>query len=118
MVHSWTEKEKMAKFLALKTMFEQGMVELPPDQIVRADLTRVRKIIRGSGTAITFPRTSDGRHCDYAPCTAMALARYWQTDQDAEEATANLRRMSEQEADIFKRIIDRSKKDDGWGFSW
>ena len=117
-VHSWTEKEKMAKFLALKTMFEQGMIELPPDQVVRADLTRVRKIIRGSGAAITFPRTSDGRHCDYAPCAAMALARYWQTDEDAEDAAVGLRRMSEQEAAIFKRIIDRSQPDDGWGFSW
>ena len=64
------------------------------------------------------PRTSDGRHCDYAPCAAMALARYWQTDEDAEDAAVGLRRMSEQEAAIFKRIIDRSQPDDGWGFSW
>ena len=117
-VHSWNEKEKMAKFLALKTMFEQGMVELPPDQVVRADLTRVRRILRGSGAAITFPRTSDGRHCDYAPCAAMALARYWRSDEDEQGGLRQVSQMAQEEAAMFKRILDKQKRDDVWGYSW
>jgi hypothetical protein len=117
-VHSWNEREKLTKFLAMKTMFEQGMVELPPDGTLRTDISRVRKVIKGSGASISLPRTSDGRHCDYAPCLAMALGRYWQPDHEVEAGSSLVHRMSSQEADIYRRVIDRSKRDDGFGFSW
>lgn len=117
-VHAWTEKEKLSKFLALKTMFEQGMVEIPADAILRSDLGRVKKVLKGSGATITFPRTSDNRHCDYAPCIAMALARYWQSEEDVADARENLRQMSEEESQMLRRIIDRSRPEEGWGFSW
>lgn len=117
-VHAWNEREKLAKFLALKTMFEQGMVEIPADPTLRGDISRVRKVLRGSGATISFPRTSDGRHCDYAPCLAMALARYWQPDDEMSEAAEHVRKLSEEERDMLRRIIDRSKPQEGWGFSW
>jgi hypothetical protein len=117
-VHAWTEREKLAKFLALKTMFEQGMVEIPADQTLRSDLGRVKKVLKGSGASINFPRTSDGRHCDYAPCLAMALARYWQTDEDVQEAQGELSKLQAEERVMLKRILDRSAPKDGWGYSW
>jgi hypothetical protein len=117
-VHAWTEREKLAKFLALKTMFEQGMVEIPADQTLRSDLGRVKKVLKGSGASISFPRTSDGRHCDYAPCLAMALARYWQTDEDVQEAQGELSKLQAEERVMLKRILDRAAPKDGWGYSW
>ncbi|NBW09308.1 MAG: hypothetical protein EBR82_14915 [Caulobacteraceae bacterium] len=117
-VHAWTEREKLAKFLALKTMFEQGMVEIPADQTLRSDLGRVKKVLKGSGASINFPRTSDGRHCDYAPCLAMALARYWQTDEDVQEAQGELSKLQAEERVMLKRILDRAAPKDGWGYSW
>ena len=117
-VHAWNEREKLSKFLALKTMFEQGMVEIPSDPVLRADLSRVKKVLKASGASISFPRTSDGRHCDYAPCLAMALGRYWQTEEDVQEAQTDLTKMGEEEAKMFKRIIDKSKTNDAWGYSW
>ena len=117
-VHAWNEREKLSKFLALKTMFEQGMVEIPSDPVLRADLSRVKKVLKASGASISFPRTSDGRHCDYAPCLAMALGRYWQTEEDVQEAQTDLSKMGEEEAKMFKRIIDKSKVNDAWGYSW
>jgi len=117
-VHAWNEREKLSKFLAIKTMFEQGMVEIPADPLLRSDLGRVKKVLKGSGASINLPRTSDGRHCDYAPCLAMALARYWQNEDDVKEAQGELAKMGEEERSILKRIIDRSKPQDGWGYSW
>lgn len=117
-VHAWSEKEKLAKFLALKTMFEQGMVEIPSDPILRSDLGRIKKVLKGSGATISFPRTSDGRHCDYAPCVAMALARYWQGDEDEREGLEVVTRMSEEETLTLRRIMDKQKPADAWGYSW
>jgi hypothetical protein len=117
-VHAWTEREKLAKFLALKTMFEQGMVEIPSDTMLRSDLGRIKKVLKGSGASISFPRTSDGRHCDYAPCLAMALARYWQSEEDVQEAQGELTKMQAEERVMLKRILDRAAPKDGWGYSW
>lgn len=117
-VHAWSEKEKLAKFLALKTMFEQGMVEIPSDPILRSDLGRIKKVLKGSGATIAFPRTSDGRHCDYAPCVAMGLARYWQGDEDEREGMEIVSRMSEEESLTLKRIMDKQEPGDSWGYSW
>lgn len=117
-VHAWTEREKLAKFLALKTMFEQGMVEIPAEPTLRSDLGRVKKVLKGSGASINFPRTSDGRHCDYAPCLAMALARYWQTDEDVQEAQGELSKLQEEERIMLKRILDKASPKDEWGYSW
>lgn len=117
-VHAWNEREKLAKFLALKTMFEQGMVEIPSDHVLRSDLSRVKKVLKGNGSSISFPRTSDGRHCDYAPCLAMALGRYWQTEEEAVEAQGEMARMGEEEKKMLKRILDKTKASDEWGYSW
>jgi hypothetical protein len=48
----------------------------------------------------------------------MALARYWQNEDDVKEAQGELAKMGEEERSILKRIIDRSKPQDGWGYSW
>lgn len=118
-VHAWNEREKLSKFLAVKTMFEQGMVEIPAEPALRADLGRVKKVLKGNGSTIAFPRTSDGRHCDYAPCLAMAMARYWQSEEDVQEAQGEVSRaMKEEEREILKRVLDRSKPQEGWGYSW
>lgn len=116
--HAWTEREKLNKFLALKTMFEQGMVEIPADPMLRSDIGRVKKVLKGNGSTITFPRTSDGRHCDYAPCLALALARYWSNADDEADGLQVVSRMNAEETRMFTRIVDRSKAQAGWGFSW
>ena len=48
----------------------------------------------------------------------MALARYWQPEEEMAEAAEHVRRLSEEERTMLKRIIDRAKPQEGWGFSW
>jgi hypothetical protein len=41
-----------------------------------ADLRSVKKRVTQNAVSIVLPRTSDGRHADYAPAVAMVLAQY------------------------------------------
>jgi hypothetical protein len=66
-----TAPRKVEMFESLRTRIADGDVELPNDQTLRADLLSVRKRVTLNGIAIELPRTSDGRHCDYAPALAL-----------------------------------------------
>jgi hypothetical protein len=48
----------------------------------------------------------------------MALARYWQTDEDVQEAQGELSKLQAEERVMLKRILDRAAPKDGWGYSW
>ena len=70
-----TAARNVELFGNLATHFAQGVVELPPDAVVRSDLLSVRKRVTQSGIAIVLPTSSDGRHADYAPAAALAIDR-------------------------------------------
>lgn len=71
-----TEHEKVQVWLALKARMGEGDIELSPDPVFRADMQRVKKRPTQSGVSVVLPRTSDGRHCDYAPPTMLVLRRW------------------------------------------
>lgn len=62
---------KVELFGRFATRLAQGEVELPPDPAVRTDLLNVRRRVTQAGVAIDLPKTSDGRHCDYAASLAL-----------------------------------------------
>ena len=64
---------KVELYENLRTHVAQGALELPPMPEVRADLLSVRKRVTQAGIAIVLPRTSDGRHADFAPAIASAV---------------------------------------------
>jgi hypothetical protein len=74
--HHWTNGERSKRYMTLRTMFEIGEVELPPDPLVRQDMQRVVKRYTQNGISIDLTRTNDGRHADYAPAICMALTRW------------------------------------------
>lgn len=71
-----TEREKVELWLALRLRVSEGAVEFPPDPVFRADMQRVKRRATQTGVQIVLPRTSDGRHCDYAPATLLVLRRW------------------------------------------
>jgi hypothetical protein len=71
-----SEKEKTEGYLALYHRCAEEEVQLAPDPWVIADLQRLKKITTQSGVRIELPKTSDGRHCDYAPTILLAARRY------------------------------------------
>jgi hypothetical protein len=65
------EGDGMAPYLSLRTLLSNGLVELPPDPVLRQDLLSIRKRAVANGVKIFLPTTADGRHCDYAPSVAL-----------------------------------------------
>jgi hypothetical protein len=99
---SWTEKQKLDKYLALKTRFALGEIEIPNDKLVRADLLQVKKRTTTNGIKVILPKTSDGRHCDYMPSLVLALGSYLD-DAAADESLTDEQKVL--------REAERMKKD-------
>jgi hypothetical protein len=71
-----TAPKKVELYESLRILIADGSVDLPPDPQLRADLLSIRKRVTQNGIAIELPRTADGRHADYAPAVALAVAAY------------------------------------------
>lgn len=59
---------------ALQALIASKHITLPPDPLVSQDVKAIRKILTPTGYRITLPLTPDGRHADYAPSLALAVA--------------------------------------------
>jgi hypothetical protein len=62
---------KLEMHESVRTIVATEAIELPPDPVLRADLLAVRKRVTSNGLSIVLPKTSDGRHCDYAAALAL-----------------------------------------------
>lgn len=59
-------------YTKLRTLLANGLIELPPDPVMRQDLVAIRQRASASGVKVILPKTADGRHCDFAPSIALA----------------------------------------------
>lgn len=101
-----TEKERVSRWMSLRTKLAEGEIELPPDPSLRNDLMRVKKRITQSGASIVLPTTSDGRHCDYAPALLLALYR-WIEDQKPEPIAPHSDKALELEAQRMREAQNK-----------
>ena len=110
--HSWTATERTKRYLTLRTMFETGEVELPPDATVRMDLQRVIRRYSSNGVSIDLLRTNDGRHADFAPAICMALTRWHdqQVSSDQRQFEEGYQGFSEDEKKIWTRIENNIRR--------
>lgn len=63
--------DKSPLYMSLRASVATGRIELPNDPVLRGDLGRIRKRATAGGIRVDLPKTSDGRHCDYAPAVAL-----------------------------------------------
>jgi hypothetical protein len=72
-VHAMTTAEIVHCYDALRLRVLEGpkAIELHGDPYLRGDLLAVRKVVTNQAVRIALPITSDGRHADYAPPTAL-----------------------------------------------
>jgi hypothetical protein len=70
-----TQASKLAMYSNLETLLAADNVDLPPLPLVKQDLLGVRRRIGRNGVSVDLERTADGRHCDFAPSVAGALAK-------------------------------------------
>jgi hypothetical protein len=101
-IEPMTAQRNVDVYEGLRAKLADGRIELPPDGTLRADLLSVRKRVTQSGVRIELPRTSDGRHADFAPAIALVL------DQPIREpdvrAPAPIRGTPEYEQAFMQRI--------------
>lgn len=69
-----TGSTNLELYLALKARVQDKTIELPPMLTLVRDLGTVKKKTTASGVSIVLPKTNDGRHCDFAPPIARAMA--------------------------------------------
>lgn len=104
---SLSDREKTERYLAIRTKFEEGEVQIPVD--VREDLQRLKKRVTQNGVQIVLPLTSDGRHADYAPTVMLGIGRFLRDVAPAAKAeTPEVARMR---AATLKRF-GRKREDD------
>jgi len=60
-----------AGYGTIRTMLGTETLELAPEPVLIADLKALRRKALAGSVRIELPRSSDGRHCDYAPCCAL-----------------------------------------------
>lgn len=110
------------RFQSFATRLGQGLIELPPDPVLRADLLAIRRRVTQTGTTIVLPVTSNGRHCDYAPAVALSLAVFLGEPSQLppeKEAWEKLEREDEEQEERElrngeKRPIWGNQEDDDW----
>jgi len=70
-----TQAKKVESYTNLATFVHTERIELPAHKVLIRDLRAVKKRVTQGGYAIVLPKTTDGRHCDFAPALAGALKR-------------------------------------------
>ncbi len=64
---------KLEDFTNFATLAHTDAIEFSPDRALRRDLLAVKRRATQSGMTIVLPKTSDGRHADFAPALVAAV---------------------------------------------
>jgi hypothetical protein len=105
-VETITAARKVELYQELQTHVAEEDLELPPDPVVRSDLMSVRKRVTQNGISIELPRTSDGRHADYAPALALVFAHQLPEPEEPEPEPTTEDRMRAQAIERWERRKD------------
>lgn len=91
-----TAEQTWTRYRAFGLRLTAGEVELAPHAQCKADLQRVQKRVLARGSAVHLPRTSDGRHCDFAPAVVLSFSR-WLEEPVAPVEKSELERLHEEQ---------------------
>lgn len=71
-----SQQSKVDWFSSLRAWFIDKRISIIDVPELATDLKRVQRKVTQTGVTIELPRTSDGRHCDYAAMLALLMTRY------------------------------------------
>jgi len=79
LVENTARKASNLKFVEdVALLVNEGRLELPPakdeGRVLRNDLLQAKKRVTLNGVTLVLPKSGDGRHCDFVPALALALA--------------------------------------------
>lgn len=70
-----TANRRLELYDMLQRLVADRAIEFPPNATLLRDLASVRRRITQQGVSIELPRTSSGRHADYAPAVALVVSQ-------------------------------------------
>jgi hypothetical protein len=82
----WKQQEEVTKYLGLRALMTEGLIEIPNDPILQKDLRLVHRVVNQRGLAIHLAETADGRHCDFTPALMRAVSRWLKDEEQARPA--------------------------------
>ena len=91
-----TPKLKLNMYESMRTRFDAGMLEIPPDPQLRSDLLNIKKKAGADRVTIQLTVTADGRHCDLAAMLALLCGRYLTTPAAVKEKLKSARELLEE----------------------
>ena len=113
-IEDWTAKNKVQLFSNLATEMAAGRITIPPDTLLRKDLTTVKRRVTQNGVTVVLPKTPDGRHADYAAAAARAFAPWLEEAVEQAPPLGTLEykswiadEMERQELDMFESESSR-----------
>lgn len=114
-----THASNLEMYESLRTKLADGDVEFPNEPVLRADLLAIRKKV-GTTVSIVLPRTPDGRHADFAPAVARAIAEpcrnpvMQKPPKTAEDEQREMFAAAKKRARLRERAADRQTQN--WGY--
>lgn len=61
-------------YLEMKRLMDDGALELPPNETIRSDLQKIRRVVSARGVlSFEISAPGQGRHCDYIPAILRAV---------------------------------------------
>lgn len=119
-----TQANKLEMYGNLETLLSTNNVDLPPVSMVKQDLLGVRKRVGRSGVSVDLAKTQDGRHSDFAPSVAGAIAKAVTPPEIVEKEDASLARKKAR-FEHFRQAEERpywrapgGPGDRGFGVGW
>lgn len=111
----WTAANKTKSFLSLAVEFNNATISIPNNMVLKKDLNLTKRVPSARSIAIHLTRTPDGRHCDYAPALALALAR-WLEEEQPDLPTKGTEAYLQKEMDELEEYeMEQAKQgDSGW----
>ena len=68
-----TASTKLEDYTTFATLVHSDAIEFAPDRAMRRDLLSIKRRATQTGSTIVLPRTTDGRHCDFASALVAAV---------------------------------------------
>jgi len=81
----WTSANRTQAYTDMATLAAENLIEFHPNKEFQRDLLSVRKRKTQRGYTIVLPRMGGGRHCDFAPALAAAIAKAGSAAQRLED---------------------------------
>lgn len=93
-------------------------LELHPCTALIGDLSRTERRVTQAGVAVHYPKTPDGRHCDFAACLVHGHPHVLQRPREAGKDETADERAERREREALRRRAEeqeRARQGDYWG---